>query len=106
MADQWFLAGEIDRQEHIDKKIAGDGLTQSQFAYLRLQYEPVQGVLPLVQYQHERGDVGLNSSETNKYGLGINFFPPPHFEFLGIWNKVVKQNEWGDEAYLLLHYYL
>lgn len=106
LSDQWFVAGEIDRQERIDKKSTGDGLTQSQFAYVRLEYEPFQGVLPLLQYQHERGDVSLNSTETNKYGLGLNFFPRPHFELLGIWNKTVKQNEWGDEAYLLLHYYL
>jgi hypothetical protein len=106
LSEKWFLTGEIDRQERIDKKSAGDSLTSSQYAYLRLQYEPVQGILPLLQIQHERGDVSLNSSETNKYGVGINFFPRPHFELLGIWNKNVKQNEWSDEAYLLLHYYL
>ncbi len=104
--EQWFLTCELDRQERIDKKSAGDGLLQSQYAYLRLQYEPVQGVLPLVQYQHERGDIGINSTDINKYGFGINFFPRPHFEILGIWNKAVRQNDWSDEAYLLFHYYL
>ncbi len=106
ISEQWFVTAELDRQERIDKRIAGDGLLQSQYAYVRLQYEPVQGVLPLLQYQHERGDVGIDGTEANKYGLGLSFFPRPHFEIFGIWNRVSRQSDWSDEAYLLLHYYL
>lgn len=106
ISDKWFASGEIDRQERIDKKAAGTSMSQSQYGYLRLEYEPKQGILPLAQFLHERGDVSLNSTETNKYGLGFNFFPRPHFEIFGIWNRVYKTGDWSDEAYLLLHYYL
>lgn len=106
ISEKWFALAEIDRAERIDKKIAGDSRAQSQYGLVRLNYEPVQGLWALAQIQHERGDINLNSTETNKYGLGVNFFPRPHFELFGIWNRVSKQSEWSDEAYLMLHYYL
>lgn len=106
ISESWFFTGELDRQERLDKPSTGFNLTQSQYAFLRLHYEPVRGVVPFFQVQHERGDVNLNSSEANKYGLGFNWYPRPHFEFLGIWNRVSRQGAWSDEAYLLLHYYL
>lgn len=105
LSKSWFLSGELDRVERTSQGTT-QGVIQSQYAYLRLNYEPVQGVWPLLQYQHERGDLALNSSEVNKYGLGINFFPRPHWEIFGIWNRVGRQTEWSDEAYLVLHYYL
>ncbi len=106
ISESWFFTGELDRQERLDKPSTGSNLTQSQYAFLRLHYEPVRGVVPFAQLQHERGDVNLDSSEANKYGLGFNWYPRPHFEFLGIWNRVSRQGAWSDEAYLLLHYYL
>ncbi len=106
ISEKWFATAEIDRQERLDKKLLGESRAQSQYGFLRLNYEPVQGLWPLAQFQHERGDVNLNSTEVNKYGLGVNFFPRPHFEIFGIWNRVFKQSEWSDEAYVMLHYYL
>jgi hypothetical protein len=106
ISHQVYVMGEIDRQERRDAPSTGGKLTQSQYGFLRLYYEPVQGIVPLLQYQHERGDIALDSTEANKYGLGASWFPRPHFEFFGIWNRVRKQSEWSDEAYLMLHYYL
>lgn len=106
ISKQVFVMAEIDRQERSDAPSSGGTLTQSQYAYVRLHYEPVQGVIPMLQFQHERGDINLDSTEANKYGLGLSFFPRPHFEFFGIWNRVSKQSVWSDEAYLMLHYYL
>ncbi len=106
ISHDFFFTGEFDRQERNDKPATGTLLTQSQYAFLRFHYEPVRGVVPFLQYQHERGDVNLDASEANKYGLGINLYPRPHFEILGIWNRVSRQSVWSDEAYLLLHYYL
>jgi len=106
LSKEWFFSGEIDRTERLTKQANGTDLVQSQYVYARLNYEPVQGVWPLVQFQHERADVSLNSSEANKYGAGFNFFPRPHFEFLGIWNRVSRGQNWSDEAYFVLHYYL
>lgn len=106
ISESWFFTGEIDRQERLDKPSTGTQLTQSQYAFLRIHAEPVRGVVPFLQFQHERGDVNLEASEANKYGLGLNWYPRPHFEFLGTWNRVSRQGVWSDEAYLLLHYYL
>jgi hypothetical protein len=109
LSKRWFLSGELDRVEKIGQ-VANQSLPkaiiQSQYAFLRLNYEPLQGIWPLLQYQHERGDISLSSSETNKLGLGINFFPRPHWELFGIWNRVARPSEWSDEAYLVVHYYL
>lgn len=105
-SDRWFLSFELDRQWRHARQSAGTSTTESQYGFLRVHYEPVKGLWPLLQLQHERGDVGLDSSEVNKYGAGFNFFPRPHFEIFGIWNRAVRQGEWSDEAYLLLHYYL
>lgn len=106
ISKEWFFSGEFDRTEKLTKRTNGTDLVQSQYAYARLNYEPVQGFWPLLQVQHERGDVQLQSSEANKYGLGFNFFPRPHFEMLGIWNRVSRGSDWSDEAYFVIHYYL
>ncbi len=106
ISQQVFLMGEINRQERLEARVAGGRMTQSQYGFLRFNYEPFQGVIPLLQYQHERGDVNLDSTETNKYGLGFTFFPRTHFEFFGVWNRAIRSGEWSDEAYLMLHYYL
>lgn len=106
ISKEWFFSGEIDRTERSTKRVNGTDVVLSQYVYARLNYEPVQGFWPLLQFQHERADVSLNSSEANKYGLGFNFFPRPHFEFLGIWNRVSRGHDWSDEAYFVLHYYL
>ena len=45
---------------------------------------------------------------TNAYGLGFQWFPRPHFDFEGIWNKrrvAQRSSDYTDYAYLMMHYY-
>lgn len=72
----------------------------------RFGYEPFQGFVPYVQYQHQVED--LNHPQANRhYALGANFFPRPHFEITGQWARVRQHtvSSWADEGYLLFHYY-
>jgi hypothetical protein len=74
------------------------GLTQ--FAY-----EIFRGVTPYVQYQEQRTSEHDPGTLTRSYGVGVHFYPRPHFEISGEWDRVHFPTEWADSANLLAHYY-
>ncbi len=82
----------------------------SHAALVRNGFGLTRGLFGIVQLQHERGDVQLNSSEVNRYALGLQVFPRPHFELYALWHKVHRPfatvDIWSDEALTVLHYYL
>lgn len=107
--DPFFLMAEIDRQEKVSKAAPGgrgEPVAVAHLGLLRANYEPYRGIIPFLQYQYEKIDLNINTSEVSKYGAGASLFPRPHFEIFGIWNRVQRSSDWSDEAYLLLHYYL
>lgn len=77
---------------------------------LRNGLELTRGLFGILQIQHERGDVQLHASEVNRYGVGLQVFPRPHFEIYGLWHRVHRPfssiDNWSDEAFAVLHYYL
>ncbi len=77
---------------------------------LRNGLEMTRGLFGILQIQHERGDVQLHASEVNRYGLGLQVFPRPHFEIYGLWHRVHRPfaslDNWSDEAFAVFHYYL
>lgn len=82
----------------------------SHAALVRNGWELSRGFFGIVQLQHERGDTQLHSSEVNRYSMGVQVFPRPHFEVYALWHKVhrpfAKDDNWTDEAFAVLHYYL
>lgn len=80
---------------------AGDGA----YGYARLGYEVFRGVVPYVQYERRHADLKLSDGAASHYIAGFNFFPRPHFELTGQWARVRSLGAWGDQAYLMGHYY-
>lgn len=76
--------------------------------YNRLQYEFVKGVHGFVEAQFAKTDANVDSSELSAYAAGINFYPRPHFEFIGQLGKLrVGQGigKFNDIGWVQGHYY-
>jgi hypothetical protein len=72
------------------------------FAYHRLDYELLQGLHGYLTYEM------AGNTESDAYGLGVQFFPRSHFELNLSWQvrKEESSPESENYAWLLLHYYL
>lgn len=97
LSERWYIMTETALQ----KQIAQTGI----FHFDRVGYELYKGIIPIVQFQYEKSDTKLSETEVYKPGAGVHFFPRPHFELTGLWSRVKARPSWGDEAYLLGHYY-
>jgi hypothetical protein len=79
------------------------------FDYLRFTVEPWQGVQFFATQEYADPVAYDPSQRLERYGLGFQFFPRPHFEFEGFWGVMRAQPDpatFGQFAWLLLHYYL
>ncbi len=101
-----FWLNEVDWQ---NKKV-GDLITRSFVTYQKLGYTLVKGLDLLLLGEFQKGDLSDASTEINRYGLGFQFYPRPHFELSGAWTKqktlALTTGREADYAWLLLHYYL
>lgn len=103
-SEKFYSLFEIDS---VWSKDNNDVETKSTAELLKLGYEFYKGVhLQMVQ-EHFQSN-GATSTKTESLGVGMAWYPRPHFEFETLYSKRVKQttntsNE--DSAYLLLHYY-
>lgn len=97
-----YLLSEFDHQSQQQ----GSETTRSVVTFNRLGYTLVKGLDVFVQSEHLHSDLKIDSSVTNRNGLGFQFYPYPHFELSGVWSK--QKAEAGleeDYAWLLGHYY-
>lgn len=78
----FFLLAEVD----IQKTKVWDT-----YQYLRLDYEWLQGLHSFILWEGEQS-----------YGIGLQWFPRPHFELQGVWEKQAT----ADFAWLLFHYWI
>jgi hypothetical protein len=76
--------------------------------YTRLDYEFVQGMHIFLTQEYILGQFGNDSTESNTYGIGLQFFPRPHFELLAAYDKMRLPGAtfFEDYAYLMFHFYL
>lgn len=77
--------------------------------FQKLGCELFQGFHIFISDEVAQSDFGNAMSRTDSYGLGIQAFPRPHIEILATWQKqrsFAISPQYGDLAYLLLHYYL
>jgi len=99
-----YLLSEIDRQIK-----SGNGTNvRSVVTFNRLGYTILKGLDVFFQNEILHADLSVESSNTDRNGLGLQFYPLPHFGFSGIWTKQ-KSTAPGsleeDYAWLLMHYY-
>ncbi len=81
------------------------GLSLSEMSIV--DWEMTRGLHLYLMQDYQRQTVA-DDSLSDSYGLGVRFYPRPHFEFDSVFRKkrtVVVADRFDDEAWLLAHYY-
>jgi hypothetical protein len=78
------------------------------FTFNRISYEIERGVLALASGEFWQTNLGDNATAFDRYGMGLQLFPRPHFDIQLMWNKQRPRSSmrFEDYAWLMLHYYL
>ncbi|MCB9073256.1 MAG: hypothetical protein H6623_06510 [Bdellovibrionaceae bacterium] len=101
---RFYILAEADYQKQSTATSAQQGYT----FFTKTGYTFFKGFDGLILAETFQNDIHNGRSKTTRYGLGWQFFPRPHFEISGAWEKqqiLAVSNYWGDYAWLLLHYY-
>lgn len=104
---KFFLLSEVDWQEKNFK--SAKNLQHSAVTYQKLGYEFYKGVVGLCLADGELSTLENPDSQIYHYGLGLQFFPRPHFELETAWTLEHAPQITSVEsnyAWILLHYYL
>ena len=102
-----FLLSEVDWQEQHLK--SSHTIQHSAVAYQKLGYELYKGVVGLCLADGELSTLEDPATQIYHYGLGVQFFPRPHFEIETAWTLEHAPQTTSVEsnyAWILLHYYL
>ena len=104
--ERLYSLSELDFQNKTNRQTG-----QSTSGYVtsnRLSYELFKGVIPFALFEQEHLDQGRPQSKLHTYGLGLQFFPRPHYELTAAWQKerLFSSPEYSDLAWLMLHFYL
>jgi len=75
------------------------------YGFTRLAYEVYKGIIPYLQYQHQQADFTATNTVADWYGVGLHFFPRPHFEVTGEWDHGRVANANTDSSWVMFHYY-
>lgn len=100
-----FFVNENDWQT----KFTSLNTTRSFVTYNKLGYTLMKGLDALILGEYQKSDLSDVSTEINRYGLGFQFYPRPHFELSGAWtkqNSLALSGQEADYAWLIFHYYL
>jgi len=97
---QFYYMGELDFQDQNRWGV---------FDYQRLTYEAVQGLQVFISQELARPDFIALTSRIARYGMGLQFFPRPHFELDLRWNweqDPYNETNYNSLAWILFHLYL
>lgn len=74
----------------------------------RLGFEVVRGLIPFLSLDKKYLDRNDPATEQDAYGLGLQFFPRPHWEIVTSWQKekLILSQRNSDLLWLMLHFYL
>jgi len=102
-----FLLSELDHQWFTTKST--DSQTRGFYAYNRLGYELTKGLVVFGQAEYGQTDLTSGGTASDAYGPGLQWFPRPHFEFLGLWRKIrqsrAASSNFDDYGFAMVHYY-
>ena len=105
--EHFFLLSEVDIQSQ--NAVAPNSEEKWGIAdYQKLGYEVHQGVILFFVAEWSKLRLKEVDSAKDSYGLGLQWFPRPHIEAVGIWQKqraLVSGPNYFDAASLYLHYY-
>ena len=106
LTPKFFILSEVDFQE---KKLKAFSTEQRGYVMShRFGYELAQGLIPFLSFEKKYLDRNDSSSQHDLYGLGLQWFPRPHWEVEGGWQKdrLIQTNQYVDLIWLMLHFYL
>lgn len=103
---KFFVLSEFDYQEQRLK--LNSQKTVGYVTSHRLNFEAKQGVIPFLLFERKFLNRSDPMSEQTSYGLGFQFFPRPHWEIIGAWQKeeALATRTQSDLYWLNLHFYL
>jgi len=103
----FFLLSEFDFQ-NIHPSATSPNSQWGMADYQRLDYEFFQGFHVFLTQELKRLDFKQSSSLAKTYGIGIQFFPRPHFEITTELEMQIQAGSPGytDFDFLLMHFYL
>ncbi|MGZ3787340.1 MAG: hypothetical protein ACXVLQ_02390 [Bacteriovorax sp.] len=99
--EKFYYLTEFDWQKGFNKK-------KGVFHFSKLGYEFIKGIHAIVLEDYKKSDLNDSMTLSNSHGVGLEWYPRPHFEFEGIWSKkrvAIQSSEYSDYAYLMMHYY-
>lgn len=93
------------------QKTRTDGVSTKKEGYVtsnRISYEIKQGVLPFLLVERKKLNRAQDLSEQESLGLGLQWFPRPHWEILAAAQRgrVVTSGDQSDLLWLMVHFYL
>ncbi len=101
-----YLMNEFDLQWTTP---TGGTKTQGYFNYNRFGYEVYRGVHLLGTVELWQTDMNNPKTGNDRYGVGTQLFPRPHFDIQALWTKyrklAVDDQYFQDYAWLVFHYY-
>lgn len=101
-----YAISEVDYQS--TTALATNRTTDGIFYFQRVGYEFTRGLHVIGQLDGGKSDLDNNLTETISYGVGLNFYPRPHFEIQSLWSRATVKaidDRPMDMAHLLFHYY-
>lgn len=85
-----------------------DKSTQGFFTHHRFGYEIYRGIHALLTAEQWQTDSSVALTETQRFGIGTQLFPRPHFDIQAIWTKMKARangDDYQDYAWAVFHYY-
>lgn len=109
LGDATFLLAEIDHMLSRTDRAPGDTVVlRSAASHARLGYETTRGLFPYLLHEASFRDLTDGATRRDTFGLGIQWFPRPHFEIDAFAGHVLSHEAmtYANAAYLLVHYHL
>lgn len=99
---EFYALSELDLQT--TQNTGASTATKGLYYFQKIGYEVSKGIHGILQLNGSQSDLEVSNTKSIGYGLGVNFYPRPHFEVQALWNRI-DANLDQDMAFLILHYY-
>jgi hypothetical protein len=110
ISESTFVLAEIDQKAVVlhDPAPGQAAWRRSLVSHVKLGHEVHRGVVPALVHEVNFSDLSDGYSRSDLYGLGMQWFPRPHFEIEAFYGHVLQRREfsYASAGYLLVHYYL
>lgn len=107
---QWGLTEKIYLlTDTVWQKRQQGGGEEGVYHFAQLGFEMEKGFHLLILEDFQKNKISAPNLSQNQYGVGVAFYPRPHWEFQAFWTRKRELNRGRGEngvAWLLMHFYL